>query len=208
MLNSPHETASDGQDERAAKEAAKEAAEQAELEMYDLCDQPEDSLNYYDDDIEFEYLAAAFVPAHGHKYIEDDFIGGFAGSFGFFMFITSLVPVARLINRIATEKETKVREAMRMMGMIDTPYWLSWIIMYLIIYTAGAIGCTLIGWIIFKYSDKFLVFLMFFFYGTSCLGYSLLISSMFYKSKTATLIGVLVFFVTYFSMFSIDDNTP
>jgi len=46
------------------------------------------------------------------------------------MFITSLVPVSRLISRISSEKETKIRESMKMMGLTDTPWWLSWIIMY------------------------------------------------------------------------------
>jgi hypothetical protein len=75
-------------------------------------------------------LAASFVPMYGHKYVESLFTQGFSGVFGFFMFITSLVPVSRLISRISSEKETKIRESMKMMGLTDAPWWLSWVIMY------------------------------------------------------------------------------
>lgn len=68
------------------------------------------------------YMQWAFVPMHGMKYTQDLFMINFAGTIGFFMFITSLVPVSRLINKMTIEKETKVKEAMKMMGLTDTPY--------------------------------------------------------------------------------------
>jgi ATP-binding cassette subfamily A (ABC1) protein 3 len=154
------------------------------------------------------YISVAFVPMHGQDYVEDNFTQGFAGVLGFFMFVTSMVPVARMIGRIVTEKESKVREAMKMMGLSDTPYWVSWVIMYTLIYFISAIGCTLVGIPIFKYSNKFVVFLIFFLYGLSCISFSMLISSFFTKTKTAILVGIVAFFVSYFSIFAIDENTP
>lgn len=91
------------------------------------------------------YLQTAIVPMHGMKYIQDLFMLNFAGTLGFFMFITSLVPVSRLINKITIEKETKVKEAMKMMGLTDTPYWLSWFIMYVLIYGTISALCLLVG---------------------------------------------------------------
>jgi ATP-binding cassette subfamily A (ABC1) protein 3 len=154
------------------------------------------------------YIAVAFVPMHGHKYVQDDFVNGFSTVLGFFMFITSLIPVVRLISRICTEKETKVREAMKMMGLTDTPYWLSWYIMYLVIYTFIAVVCTLICIPIFRYASKFVVFLMFFIYGLTCIGFSFLIAAFCSKSKTGIFVGVVVFFVSYFALFGITDTTP
>lgn len=153
------------------------------------------------------YITYAYVPMHGQDYVEDNFTQRFAGVLGFFMFVTSMVPVARMIGRIVTEKETKVREAMKMMGLTDTPYWLSWVIMYTIIYLISAIGCTLIGIPIFKYSNKFVVFLIFFLYGLSCISFCMLISSFFTKAKTAILVGIVAFFVSYFSIFAVDETT-
>ncbi|OMJ95245.1 hypothetical protein SteCoe_1460 [Stentor coeruleus] len=152
--------------------------------------------------------AFMYVPMHGLKYIENPFMTNFAGSLGFFLFVTSLVPVCRMISKVVTEKETKVRESMKMMGLNDTPYWLSWFIMYTIIYFVVAFFSTMISFLIFELSNKFIVFLMFFLYGQSCLAFSVLISSIFNKSKTAVLVGMLIFFISYFSLLSVRKTTP
>lgn len=170
-----------------------------------LIDFPDDE--EFTNNVRNNTLAASFVPMYGHKYVDSQFTDGFSGFFGFFMFITSLVPVSRLISRVSSEKETKIRESMKMMGLTDAPWWLSWIIMYQIIYTFSAIANTFLSWIIFEYSNKFIVFLMFFLYGTSCTAFSMIFGALFSKSKTAILVGVLVFFTSYFTIFSITDNT-
>ena len=96
---------------------------------------------------------------------------------------------------------------MKMMGLTDTPYWLSWMIMYGIIYTFAAVGCTLVTIPIFEHQNKFVVFLVFFLYGLACMTYSMLIGAIFSKAKTAILVGLLVFFVSYFPLFSFNENT-
>jgi ABC-type transport system involved in multi-copper enzyme maturation permease subunit len=48
---------------------------------------------------------------------------------------------------------------------------------------------------------------MFFLYGTSCTAFSMIFGALFSKSKTAILVGVLVFFVSYFTIFSITSDT-
>ena len=148
------------------------------------------------------------VPMHGIHYINDPFMSNFGGTLGFFLFVTSLVPVCRMISKIVTEKESKVRESMKMMGLKDTPYWMSWFIMYSIIYTFTSLGCTVVSFLIFDYSNKFVIFLVFFLYGQSCLAFSVLISSIFNKAKTAVLVGMLLFFISYFSLLSVTNTTP
>lgn len=152
-------------------------------------------------------LASIFVPMHGIKYINDPFMTNFAGTLGFFLFVTSLVPVCRMISKVVTEKETKVRESMKMMGLSDTPYWLSWLIMYTLIYFVIAFLSTLVGFGIFEYCNKFILFLLFFLYGLSCLAFSVLICSIFNKAKTAVLVGMLIFFVSYFTLLSVTNTT-
>jgi ABC-type transport system involved in multi-copper enzyme maturation permease subunit len=102
-----------------------------------------------------------------------------------------------------------MRESMSMMGLTDTGFWMSWYITYFIVYLLIAIlAVAITAWSLFPYSNTLLVFLMFLLYGTSCIGFSMLISSFFSRSKTAILIGVLVFFCTFFSVTSFDPNTP
>ncbi|CAG9311641.1 unnamed protein product [Blepharisma stoltei] len=153
------------------------------------------------------YLQFGFVPMYQQKFVKDNFMIGFAMTLGFFMFITSLVPVSRLINKITIEKETKVKEAMKMMGLNDAPYWLSWYIMYMLIYTVISGLLTLIGWDIFSGSQA-IVFLILLLYGTSCIAFSSLISSFFSKAKTGILVGVLAYFASYFTIFAVTDTTP
>mmetsp|Transcript_26736 Transcript_26736/g.4775 ORF Transcript_26736/g.4775 Transcript_26736/m.4775 type:complete len:83 (+) Transcript_26736:977-1225(+) len=80
--------------------------------------------------------------------------------------------------------------------------------MYFIIYLIISLFATLITAPIFQYSDKFVIFLLFFWYGMSSMSFSFLIASLFHKARTATMVGVVVYFVSYFSLFSVDETTP
>ena len=152
-------------------------------------------------------IASVFVPMHGIKYLDDPLMTKFGGVASFCLFIASLVPMCRMISKVVTEKETKVRESMKMMGLKDTPYWLSWFIMYSLIYLVIAGVCTIISFGIFTLSSKTIVFLLFYLYGQSCLAFSVLISSLFNRSKTAVLVGMIVFFVSYFIILPVTSNT-
>jgi ATP-binding cassette subfamily A (ABC1) protein 3 len=44
-------------------------------------------------------------------------------------------PIFRTTYRIVAEKESKVKESMRMMGLRDMPYWLSWLTYYTFVNT-------------------------------------------------------------------------
>ena len=74
----------------------------------------------------------------------------------------------KLLSRIVSDKEYKIREAMKMMGLSDYAYWLSWILFYLVVYlfiSVTSTGITVPA--MFKHSSPMIVFLMFFLYGTS-----------------------------------------
>jgi len=60
---------------------------------------------------------------------------------------------------ILTEKEKKIREGMKIMGMQDSSFYLSWITWYMIIYTIISIVVTLIlKGTIYKNSNIVLIF--------------------------------------------------
>ena len=46
--------------------------------------------------------------------------------------------------KIVREKETRIKETMRIMGMTDLPYWLSWLVFYTFVNTV----VTTISWAI------------------------------------------------------------
>lgn len=92
------------------------------------------------------------------------------------MVLMYIMPVNRLVNRIVNEKETKARESMKIMGMTDTAYWLSWFIYYIGVSTVISLVSSLILCInVFENSSWFLIFIFFWIYGLSLYGYIVLI---------------------------------
>lgn len=113
------------------------------------------------------------VPMSSSAYVQDDF-AQVLNLLGFFIFNVFIVPLYRLSYRIVNEKETRARESMKMMGLTDTSYWLSWLSYYAII-------CTVITLIIvymvssLMKSSLLLLFLYIWIYGMSLFGLSLCI---------------------------------
>ena len=65
--------------------------------------------------------------------LEDPFFGMIADTFDYFLLIAYVLPVYRTVFRIVAEKHTRAKESMRMMGMSDGPYWLSWYTYYTLV---------------------------------------------------------------------------
>jgi hypothetical protein len=49
-----------------------------------------------------------------------------------------VIPVYMFVFFIVKEKEARVKESMRMMGLSDLPYWLSWYCYYTLVNTITA----------------------------------------------------------------------
>ena len=108
----------------------------------------------------------ALVPYKSDAYIKDDFDRVLKAMLPFFMLLMYILPVYRLISNIVSEKETKARESMKMMGLSDFSYWLSWFVYYFIIVLIISIACTIIlSANVFKYSNRGIIFPYFFIYG-------------------------------------------
>jgi ATP-binding cassette subfamily A (ABC1) protein 3 len=117
----------------------------------------------------------------------------------FFILLIYILPVYRMISRIVSEKESKARESMKMMGMSDTPYWLSWFTYYLIVVTIISILCIIILSInVVVYSSKGIIFAYFWIFGMSIFGMIIFLQSFFLRARTAAVSGTLVYFATSF----------
>ena len=80
-------------------------------------------------------------------------------------------PVYNFVSLMVREKESRVKETMRMMGMRDWAYWLSWYFWYTLVST---VVC-LIAWLMFlinciNYSNSFLVLVLFWLYAQAVFG--------------------------------------
>ena len=111
------------------------------------------------------------TPEEANSAVIDEF-GQLLGSLlPFFMLIMYIPIIYNLIFIMVDEKESKVKESMRIMGMTDLPYWLSFFVYYLTIITvsntfAWAILCINV----IQYSSKGYIWLFFWLYGISVFG--------------------------------------
>ena len=83
----------------------------------------------------------------------------------FFLF-TYIPPVYNMVFRLVKEKESGAKESMRMMGMTDAPYWLSWWFHFTcinLVITIASCGILCIN--VINYSEKIYLFLFIFLYG-------------------------------------------
>lgn len=115
------------------------------------------------------------VPSRLPPYVIDDFGRLITGLLSFCLFIMYIPPIFRTTYRIVAEKESKVKESMRMMGLRDTPYWLSWLTYYTIVNTT----MTLIVWAILitkvlSKTEGWILFLLVWLFGQSLFGVMLI----------------------------------
>ena len=83
-----------------------------------------------------------------------------------FLLLAYIPPVYNMTFKIVREKESRAKETMRIMGMTDLPYWMSWFVFYTFINTI----MTTIAWGILlikvtQYSSLFYTWIFIWLYG-------------------------------------------
>ncbi|GER49992.1 ABC transporter A family member 2, partial [Striga asiatica] len=107
------------------------------------------------------------------------------------------------ISSLVTEKELKLRQAMAMMGLYDTAYWLSWLTWEGIVVLLSSLFTVLFG-MMFQF-DFFLnnsfavVFLLFFLFQLNMTGFAFMLSAFVSKSSSATTVGFFIFIIGFVS---------
>lgn len=125
-----------------------------------------------------------------------------------FMVLMYLLPVYRYTSRLVSEKQRKTRDLTRLIGVGESPYWLSWFVFFVIGMTVISLGCALIlTYGVFKYTSFLPMLIFFWLYGLSLFGYILLISSFFRQSVTlASVVSTLFFFISSFVDLLVDNK--
>ena len=138
------------------------------------------------------------VPFPNPEVSSQGFWAAVGGSFAILMIITLLYPISNMVKSLVTEKETRIREGMLMMAMRSDALWLSWIVNFIGLLLPLSILLTLAGSKLFLYSDKSIVFIYFFVFFLASMSYAIFISQFFSKSRTASILGSLIFFLGWF----------
>ena len=88
---------------------------------------------------------------------------------------------------------------MRMMGLKDSSYWLSWFTYYTLVVTVISILCTIIlSFNVVKYSNNGVVFLYFWVYGMSLFGFIVFLQSLFSNAKIGAISSTLLYYGSSF----------
>jgi len=140
------------------------------------------------------------------KYQTDDFQYVIASTLGIFYMLSFLYPVSRIIRGLVLEKEQRIKEGMRMMGLSEFSYNLSWLITTLLQMAIVSILIVLVTMSsVFEYSDKFLVFLYFMAFSLAVINMCFLMATFFSRSKVASLMGPMIFFASFFPYYAVAD---
>jgi len=117
-------------------------------------------------------------------------------------FISVMAIFIHLLSNVTSEKETKIRYSMEMMGLKQSVYWCSWIIYYSILIFLNTVSTIFFGRIFnysfFKNTDLLVLTYLFFIFGLSFAAFGFFISSLVKRSKTAVLIGIFIIILCYF----------
>lgn len=65
-----------------------------------------------------------------NKFTRDEFMENIGPTLALFILLIFIAPQFRLVGFITQEKASKAREGMKIMGLNDSPYWISWFIYY------------------------------------------------------------------------------
>jgi ATP-binding cassette subfamily A (ABC1) protein 3 len=127
-------------------------------------------------------------------------------NFPTFMMFTFLIPFYYIVSKLAEEKESKIREGMKMMGLKDSIYYLSWFIFFFtLMFVMSIIISLLIGFSLFIQSNFFLIFMMSLLYGISLFGESVVIVALLPNVRSSATAATLFHVISYFLIYTIQN---
>ncbi|RMC22299.1 hypothetical protein DUI87_00611 [Hirundo rustica rustica] len=132
-------------------------------------------------------------------YVDDIFLRVMSRSMPLFMTLAWIYSVAVIIKGIVYEKEARLKETMRIMGLDNGILWLSWFISSLVplLMSAGLLVLILKMGNLLPYSDPSVVFIFLSIFGVVTILQCFLISTVFSRANLAAACGGIVYFTLY-----------
>lgn len=116
------------------------------------------------------------------------------------------------MSALVGEKELKLRQAMNVMGLYDSAYWLSWLTWEAVVTILSSLLIVLFG-MMFQF-DFFLknsfavVFVLFFLFELNMTGLAFMLSAFISKSSSATTVGFSIFIVGFVTQLVVQAGFP
>uniref|UniRef100_A0A8C2DZE1 ATP-binding cassette, sub-family A (ABC1), member 12 n=1 Tax=Cyprinus carpio TaxID=7962 RepID=A0A8C2DZE1_CYPCA len=144
-------------------------------------------------------------------YYKDEYLNSLAFAFPMALMTCWVLFVAHFVKKLVHERELRLHEYMKMMGVNPISHFFAWLIESAVFLLATIIILTIIlkaGGILPR-SDGFVLFLYLCDYGFSVLAISFLVSSFFDKTNIAGLSGSLIYVICFFPfivLIHLEDN--
>ncbi|XP_055783098.1 phospholipid-transporting ATPase ABCA1-like [Salvelinus fontinalis] len=132
-------------------------------------------------------------------YVDDIFLRVMSRSMPLFMTLAWMYSVAIIIKSVVYEKEARLKETMRIMGLNNGILWFSWFISSLIplLISAGLLVVLLKMGNLLPYSDPGVIFLFLGSFAVVTIMQCFLISTMFARANLAAACGGIIYFTLY-----------
>ncbi|XP_056298859.1 phospholipid-transporting ATPase ABCA1-like [Pseudoliparis swirei] len=132
-------------------------------------------------------------------FVDDVFLRFLASSLPLYMTLAWIYSVAMIIKGIVAEREARLKETVRIMGLRGSIYWLSWAVSSLLPLAFSALLLCLIlkyGKVL-QYSDPSVIFVFLLVFCLATITQCFFISVFFSKANLAAACGGLIYFVLY-----------
>ncbi|KAI7808566.1 uncharacterized protein abca12 isoform X2 [Triplophysa rosa] len=144
-------------------------------------------------------------------YYKDEYLNSIAFAFPMALMISWVLFIANFVKKLVHERELRLHEYMKMMGVNPISHFFAWFIESagFIVVTTIILTIILKAGGILPYSDGFVIFLYLCDYGLSILAISFLVSSFFDKTNIAGLSGSLIYIICFFPfivLIHLEDN--
>ncbi|TMW64055.1 hypothetical protein Poli38472_014172 [Pythium oligandrum] len=145
------------------------------------------------------YLGGAVAPFPIDAYVSSPFYDQIKDLFALVFILAYLYCLSRVLVVFIQEKESRIREYLKILGVKEKNIVVSWYITYTAILFVGSIIQALAGLAgLFENSSVVVIFFFFFLFGLSVLSFGFLVSTLFSKSRAGAFVGIIVFFLIYF----------
>ncbi|XP_030287307.1 phospholipid-transporting ATPase ABCA1 isoform X1 [Sparus aurata] len=132
-------------------------------------------------------------------FVDDGFLRSLARSLPLYMTLAWIYSVAVIVKSIVAEKEARLKETVRIMGLKSAIYWLSWGVSSSLPLAVSALLLALIlkyGKVL-QYSDPSVIFVFLLVFCLATITQCFFISVFFSKANLAAACGGLIYFVLY-----------
>uniref|UniRef100_H3GYZ5 ABC transporter domain-containing protein n=1 Tax=Phytophthora ramorum TaxID=164328 RepID=H3GYZ5_PHYRM len=154
------------------------------------------------------YLGASVAPFPIEAFTSSPFYDDVSDVFAIIFILSYLYTTSRILVVFIQEKELRLREYMKILGVKERAIIATWYITYVVVMFFGAVLQALTGLAgLFSNSSVLVIFLFFFLFGLSVLCYGFFISTIFSSARAGSFIGMIVFFLMYFVSQAFSDSS-